>query len=664
VPGGRGDPRDRPGPADWGSAAGWTVPGYTHVRELGAGRAGWVVLAVDDVTQTPVAIKYLRDDAEFRYRRNASAGPLSRLEDPNLVQVYEYAESPDGDGAAIVTEYVEGISLRRLLAARRGLDPEAALSVLGDSLLALAALHGAGLAHGAYKPENVLIAADGTAKLGDAGIGDAPPYWAPEQEESPAADLFAATTVFVECLPGARAVPDQFRAIVTAGLAPDPSRRPPSAAAFLTELDEAATGVFGSSWERTGRARLAGHAAEAADIVDAAAGTVGGPHVPHPREPEPEPRPGPSPKPHATGSAGPERGRPPRREKAPFERAVYQPTPFDTGPFEPVPYDAGPYDAGSYDPSPYDPSPFDTGSFEPVQADTGSFERTPHPPGPYARGSYEAGLYEAAPPDPRRSPPRSRTGVRIAIGASAAMILVIGAGWYALANRSSSHRTANAQATSPTPGTERPRPPTRPGELARAISKAVSARRTATFTYRAAGVAAQGTLKFAAGSATAYDMNLTPLAGAHPDPRHPVSRVILFGNRAYVARGGWKSYPLTTAERRGEPGRLYVSLAASTRESSSVYDILALLRSSAKVRRAGLTYRGVANLARLAHERTVAELYAPAPRGAVVGYTLDMAQNLLPRQLTVTIKTPGGRQRIFRTTYTGWGHGPPIVPPH
>jgi hypothetical protein len=139
--------------------------------------------------------------------------------------------------------------------------------------------------------------------------------------------------------------------------------------------------------------------------------------------------------------------------------------------------------------------------------------------------------------------------------------------------------------------------------------------------------------------------------------------VILLGNRAYVARGGWKAYPLATAGQRGDQGRPYATLAADTRESSSVYDILALLRSSAKVRRTGLTYRGVANLSRLARERTVAELYARAPRGTVVGYTLDMAQNLLPRQLTVTIKAAGGRQRTFRTTYTGWGHGPPIVPP-
>src|SRR3954447_8158597 len=119
MPRGQGGPASRPGPPERDSAGGWTVPGYTHVRELGAGRSGRVVLAVDDVTQTPVAIKYLRVGAASRDRLAAAAGPLSRLEDPNLVQFYEYAESPD-DGAALVTEYVEGVSLRRLLAASAG----------------------------------------------------------------------------------------------------------------------------------------------------------------------------------------------------------------------------------------------------------------------------------------------------------------------------------------------------------------------------------------------------------------------------------------------------------------------------------------------------------------------------------------------------------------
>jgi hypothetical protein len=58
----------------------------------------------------------------------------------------------------------------------------------------------------------------------------------------------------------------------------------------------------------------------------------------------------------------------------------------------------------------------------------------------------------------------------------------------------------------------------------------------------------------------------------------------------------------------------------------------------------------------------VAELYKQAPRGSAVRFTIEMAQNQLPRQLIVTIKSPGSR-RTFRTTYTGWAQNAPITPP-
>ncbi|HEX2313828.1 MAG TPA: protein kinase, partial [Thermomonospora sp.] len=96
---------------------GWTVPGFTHVRELGHGASGRVMLAVDDVTQTQVAIKYLdgrlRADESFMHRYRAEARRLSQLEDPGIADLYEFVESPDG--AALVMQFVEGVSLRRVL---------------------------------------------------------------------------------------------------------------------------------------------------------------------------------------------------------------------------------------------------------------------------------------------------------------------------------------------------------------------------------------------------------------------------------------------------------------------------------------------------------------------------------------------------------------------
>ncbi|MBC6457679.1 protein kinase domain-containing protein [Actinomadura sp. HBU206391] len=277
----------------------WTVPGFTHVRELGAGHSGRVVQAVDDLTQTPVAVKYLderlRRDERFQRGFSSEARLLSRLEDPGLVQVYEYVESPQG--AAVIMEMVDGVSLARLLDTQGPTGPLAALVIFGGSLMALAALHEAGIAHGAYSPSNVLIDRSGAAKLTDVAVtaGDGSDargaaYRAPELWDGAppgaAGDLYAATAVFVECLTGlppfatknlgalakahrgdqvpVQALPEPLRGLVAAGLAKAPGDRPRSAADLLTTLDEAAVAAYGPAWEAQGRDRLSKLAADAA----------------------------------------------------------------------------------------------------------------------------------------------------------------------------------------------------------------------------------------------------------------------------------------------------------------------------------------------------------------------------------------------------------------
>jgi hypothetical protein len=247
---------------------------------------------MDEATRTQVAIRYLSDrfrsDAPFINRLRIEAEALARLEDDNLVDFYAYVEEPGG--AAIVTELVDGVSLRRVLATQGPTGPLAALTVFGGSLLALAAAHGAGLVHRAYKPENVLIRRDGLAKVSDLGLLvetggaiDAAGYLAPElwggSLPSVGSDLYAATAVFFECLTGrppyaarkpmdlarahqstpipVEAVPGPLQALIARGLAKSPADRPGSAADLLAELDDAAIAAYGSSWESQGRDRLA-----------------------------------------------------------------------------------------------------------------------------------------------------------------------------------------------------------------------------------------------------------------------------------------------------------------------------------------------------------------------------------------------------------------------
>ncbi|MER6254647.1 protein kinase [Streptomyces sp. NPDC001584] len=267
----------------------WKVPGYTHGRELGAGACGRVVEALDEASGTPVAIKYLTHGARTAFR--AEARLLMGLRSPYVVRIDDYVEHPEG--AAIVMELVDGVSLRTLLRQEGPTGPEAALTVLKGSLLGLAAAHEAGLVHRDYKPENVLVDLDGCSKLVDFGIavasGDAsgvagtPPYMAPEQwtgsPVAPVTDVYAATAVFFECLVGSKPypgttavelavqhieapipddrVPEALRPLIRRGLAKRAAERPPSAAAFVRELDALASGEYGEDWEVRGRRRMA-----------------------------------------------------------------------------------------------------------------------------------------------------------------------------------------------------------------------------------------------------------------------------------------------------------------------------------------------------------------------------------------------------------------------
>ncbi|MFC5824334.1 serine/threonine-protein kinase [Nonomuraea insulae] len=272
----------------------WGVPGYTEVRELGSGSAGRVVLARRDHDGVEVAIKYLSDelrsDVGFVARFRHEARLLGTLRSAYHARLIDYVEA--GQGAAIIMELINGVSLRELLRSEGPTGPEAALAVLKGSLHGLASAHAIGVVHRDFKPENVMVQGDGTSKLVDFGIAvlagegassaGTPPYMAPEQwsggPAGPATDVYAATVVFFECLTGTRPyrapnlaalahqhqvmpppieeVPAPLQGLVERGLAKDPAERPPSAEAFLTELEAIAAGAYGPDWEERGRRRL------------------------------------------------------------------------------------------------------------------------------------------------------------------------------------------------------------------------------------------------------------------------------------------------------------------------------------------------------------------------------------------------------------------------
>ncbi|WAZ26258.1 serine/threonine protein kinase [Streptomyces cinnabarinus] len=289
----------------------WEVPGYSESLELGAGASGRVVLAVHEETGVAVAVKYLseslRTQPGFVYDFRAEARLLGGLESPYVTGLYEYVEGPQG--AAIVMELVDGVSLRTMLTRHGPLDPEAALVILKGSLLGLADAHRVGVVHRDYKPENVLVVPDGSSKLVDfgiavdsgttAGVAGTPSYMSPEQwtgaPASPATDVYAATATFFECLTGHKPysgdnfaelalqhveapvpddeAPEAVRALIRRGLAKDPAQRPAQAAEFVTELEAVAGTAYGPDWEERGRGRLAALVALLPLLLPSARGT-------------------------------------------------------------------------------------------------------------------------------------------------------------------------------------------------------------------------------------------------------------------------------------------------------------------------------------------------------------------------------------------------------
>jgi eukaryotic-like serine/threonine-protein kinase len=159
------------GPA--GALTGTVLSGrYRLETKLGSGGMSTVYLAKDETLERWVAAKVLhreisdQPDQIERFRREARA--VAQVSHPNVVAVIDAGE--DAGRPYIVFEYVEGETLKHRIDAqgRLPLDEAAAYGIeIGRGL---AAAHARMLVHRDVKPQNVLIDAEGRAKVTDFGI--------------------------------------------------------------------------------------------------------------------------------------------------------------------------------------------------------------------------------------------------------------------------------------------------------------------------------------------------------------------------------------------------------------------------------------------------------------------------------------------------------------
>ncbi|MFT3666553.1 protein kinase domain-containing protein [Piscinibacter sp.] len=269
---------------------------YRVSRLLGEGAMGVVYEALDPDLQRAVAIKAIRApllapgahelDSTRRFHNEAQAA--GRLSHPNIVSVYEYAQT--GAQRYIAMECVAGVSLHETVALGFRLPLADTLSVVAQLLDALAYAHAQGVWHRDIKPANLMLTTEGRLKVTDFGIAriegsertqattvlGSPGYMAPERytDEAPDArvDLFSCGVLLYELLTGQApfrgsagavmyqvmheepappstlavepAVPAAFDAVVARALAKRPAQRFASAAQMRAALDEAAAAAI------------------------------------------------------------------------------------------------------------------------------------------------------------------------------------------------------------------------------------------------------------------------------------------------------------------------------------------------------------------------------------------------------------------------------------
>jgi len=195
---------------------------YKILGKIGQGAMGEVYKAHDPVLNRLVAIKTisasLGADDLFRKRFQREAQSAAQLNHPNIITIYDFAETPAGVYMAM--ELLEGKDLRDAIARKSLTCLEERLHVVEQICEGLAFAHGKGVIHRDLKPANVHLSPTGVVKILDFGLArlgasemtatgtvmGTPNYMSPEQvrgeKVDARSDIFSLGAVFYEVVSG------------------------------------------------------------------------------------------------------------------------------------------------------------------------------------------------------------------------------------------------------------------------------------------------------------------------------------------------------------------------------------------------------------------------------------------------------------------------------
>lgn len=152
--------------------AAFRIPGYQLLEKLGGGSTGTVYrarqLGLDRIVALKVLAKWLADDESYVRRFIKEARLAGRMNHPHIVQGFDAGEAAGLWYFAM--EYCPGPTLLTLLNRGGAMDETRVVAIMRQIALALGHAHELGLVHRDVKPDNIIIAEGGVAKLLDLGL--------------------------------------------------------------------------------------------------------------------------------------------------------------------------------------------------------------------------------------------------------------------------------------------------------------------------------------------------------------------------------------------------------------------------------------------------------------------------------------------------------------